>query len=73
MAPPNYVVNFADIQFSQGAMSGRPYPFSGPGDCPNAPTPAPPGQFTGLPISWRFEGQSLTTGLFLMSQRPKSR
>jgi len=32
--PPNYVINFADIQFIVLAFEQRPYPFSDPGDCP---------------------------------------
>jgi hypothetical protein len=34
--PPNYVANFADIQFMTQAFQGLPYPFSDPADCPDA-------------------------------------
>lgn len=34
MSPPNFVVNFADIQFMVLAFQGTPYPFSDPADCP---------------------------------------
>jgi len=32
--PPNFVINFADIQPMVMAFQGYPYPFSDPGDCP---------------------------------------
>lgn len=32
--PPNYVVNFSDIQQMVLAFQGNPYPFSAPTDCP---------------------------------------
>ncbi len=32
--PPDYVANFADIQFIVQAFQGWPYPFSDPADCP---------------------------------------
>ena len=32
--PPNFVVNFGDIQQMVLAFQGNPYPFSAPGDCP---------------------------------------
>ena len=33
--PPNYIANFADIQFIVLAFQGRPYPFLDPADCPD--------------------------------------
>jgi hypothetical protein len=33
--PPDYVVNFADVQFMLLAFAGRPYPFSDPAECPD--------------------------------------
>ena len=33
--PPNYVANFADIQFIVLAFQGRSYPFDDPADCPD--------------------------------------
>ena len=35
VAPPNHVVNFADIANTVKAFQGRPYPYSDPGDCPD--------------------------------------
>lgn len=32
--PPNFVVNFADVQQMVLAFQGQPYPFSDPADCP---------------------------------------
>ena len=32
--PPNYVVNFSDVQQIVLAFQGNPYPFSDPADCP---------------------------------------
>jgi len=32
--PPDFVVNFADVQHMVLAFQGGPYPFSDPGDCP---------------------------------------
>lgn len=34
-APPNFVVNFADIQFTILAFQGEPYPFRDPSMCPD--------------------------------------
>ena len=34
VAPPNYVINFSDIQQMVLAFQGNPYPFAAPADCP---------------------------------------
>jgi hypothetical protein len=36
--PPNYVANFADVQFFVFAFQGLPYPFLDPADCPDTGT-----------------------------------